>query len=166
MNIRYENIVKYLLHYFFNENINLNPYNLIKLVYLTDWRYTLDNCESIGNPEWRVTIMNRFYNDDISLWVNFINGKYFNNPKVVYEHLDTQQKNDLRYSIISNKLYLVYDLLFTHDSLVTNGILIKSKYENNCTCNIQNNNYTSINKQTLFYLKLRLHHLQYELDNL
>lgn len=91
-----------------------------------------------------ITIYPFKYCDDISIWTHFITGKYFNNPKVVYKHLDTQQKNDLRYSIISNKLYLVYDISFTHDNLLTNGILIKSKCENNCTCNTQNNNYSYI----------------------
>jgi hypothetical protein len=101
------------------------------------------------------------YTNNTSIWEHFFKNKYYNNPKIVYEQLDNQQKNDLRYSIISNKLYLVDNILFTYDNLITNSIILKPKYNysndcnncnncNDCNCqytygtNIQNNNYSYV----------------------
>ena len=66
-----------------------------------------------------------------SKWYKFITGIYFNSDKIIYSQLNTQQQNDLRYSIISTDLYFIDDLNFIYNDLNTFGIILKPKYNNN-----------------------------------
>ena len=81
------------------------------------------------------------YKNDISNWDKFFFGKYDVITKVVYNELTSLQKNDLRYSIISDKLYFIDDILFTYNNLLTRGILIKPRTNcsDDCECIAQNN---------------------------
>lgn len=78
-----------------------------------------------------------------SYWNIFIIGLYNNQIKIIYQELTTQEKNDLRYSIISGDLYFINDINFIYNGINTTGMLIKPK-TNTCECNT-NNEYTYIN---------------------
>lgn len=72
----------------------------------------------------------------------FISGLYNNQPKIIYQELTQEQKNNLRYSIVSGDLYFIDEIQFIYNSLNTSGNLIKPKTKtNSCECtNINNNN--------------------------
>ena len=72
----------------------------------------------------------------------FITGLYNNQPKIIYQELTQEQKNNLRYSIVSDDLYFIDEIQFIYNSLNTSGNLIKPKTKtNSCECtNINNNN--------------------------
>jgi hypothetical protein len=85
------------------------------------------------------------YLNIVSSWNNFFNNIYYNYNKIVYDQLDFQQKNDLRYSIVSGKLYFIDNLLFLYKNVNTQGIILKNKSNNNCNCSCNsNNNYCYI----------------------
>ena len=48
--------------------------------------------------------------------------------------MNNQQKNDLRYSIISGELYFIDNISFMYNNLNTKGILLKPKLYD-CECN-------------------------------
>jgi|688.fasta_scaffold633017_2 hypothetical protein len=79
------------------------------------------------------------YIDTLSLWYSFYNNIYYYSQKYIYNELDNQQKNELRYSIIENKLYFIDNISFTYDNLMTNGILFKSNNTNNNDCKCMEN---------------------------
>ncbi len=85
------------------------------------------------------------YNNNISLWESFFDNKYYSEPMIVYEQLSNQQKNDLRYSIISNELYYVDNIVFTYNNLNTTGIILKpTSTGNSCNCHSFNDIYTYV----------------------
>ena len=80
------------------------------------------------------------YNNITSSWNNFYNNIYYMMSKYVYNELDTIQKNDLRYAIISNKLYFIDNIIFTYNNLFTKGVILKPIYDKcHCEYTIQSN---------------------------
>ena len=81
-----------------------------------------------------------------SIWGDFYCGKYNDRIKIIYNQLTPEEKNILKFSIISGDLYFIDDINFTFDELNTTGILLKPKNNNCiCKCNDQNTNqYTYI----------------------
>lgn len=80
-----------------------------------------------------------------SIWERFIDGTYYNSNKIIYSQLDVNQKNNLRYSIISGDLYFIDNIHFIYNDLNTSGMIIKPMTNNDCNCTIQtNSNYCYI----------------------
>lgn len=73
-------------------------------------------------------------------WNNFVNGAYYNSDKVIYSQLNTQQQNNLNYSIISGDLYFINNIVFTYNNLNTTGIILKQTTNLNLDYNILTNN--------------------------
>lgn len=68
-----------------------------------------------------------------SYWNDFVNGTYNNEAKIIYQELTQDEKNNLRYSIVSDSLYFIDDIQFIYNGENMTGILIKPKI-NNCEC--------------------------------
>lgn len=73
-----------------------------------------------------------------SNWNDFIKQLLNTQTKIIYMELEPQEKNDLRYSIVSCNLYFIGEKNFIYNQLNTIGMLLKPK-NNNCKCNNQLN---------------------------
>ena len=105
----------------YNQNINTVLYATIKL---NDFRY--------------VNIYSN-YND-------FTTGVYNSQPKIIYQALTQQQKNELTHSIISGNFYFIEEINFVLEGINSTGILLKPKIVN-CECNNNQSNSTQYNNQ-------------------
>lgn len=72
-----------------------------------------------------------------SNWSDFYFGTKNNFSTVIYNELSLEQKNNLRYSIISNKLYYLDNIEFIYNNLNTRGLLLKPKFFNESDCNCE-----------------------------
>ena len=82
------------------------------------------------------------YNNITSNWIRFYNGG-LSGEKYVYEQLTIEQKNELLYCIISNKLYFISNITFLLDNLTTHGIILKPIYNITCNCDNTISSYSS-----------------------
>lgn len=76
----------------------------------------------------------KYYNFN-STWNNFITGLYNNQIKIIYQELTLQEKNDLRYAIISGDIYYISKIDFIYNGTNTSGIIIKPKMNYNVSYN-------------------------------
>lgn len=72
-------------------------------------------------------------------WYNFYNGIYNEQPKIVYQALTQQQKNELINSIVSDKLYFIDEIIFSYKNVPAIGILLKLQ-DMMCDCITKTNN--------------------------
>lgn len=68
-----------------------------------------------------------------SYWNDFAIGTYNYETKIIYQELSQEEKDNLRYSIVSGDLYFIDIIQFIYIGLSTSGILIKPK-SNGCEC--------------------------------
>ena len=71
------------------------------------------------------------YTNSNSYWNNFANGIYNYETKIIYQELTQEEKDNLRYSIVSGDLYFIEKNQFIYNDVSTSGILIKQK-TNDC----------------------------------
>lgn len=74
-----------------------------------------------------------------SYWNDFAIGTYNNSTKIIYQELSQEEKDNLRYSIISGDLYFIDNIQFIYNGENMSGILIKPKTKTN-TCECGSNN--------------------------
>lgn len=90
-----------------------------------------------------IVINNKYkYNNFNSIYNNFYYGNYNLTPKIIYNQLSIEQKNQLRYSIISGDLFFIDDIHFLLNGTDMTGIILKPKTKIyvNCECNNYDNN--------------------------
>lgn len=68
-----------------------------------------------------------------SYWNDFAVGIYNDETKIIYQELTQDEKDNLRYSIVSGNLYFIDNIQFIYNRENMTGILIKPKI-NNCEC--------------------------------
>lgn len=100
--------------------------------------------------EVRIKIIPYKYTNTNSQWSKFITNQYYEEEKIIYSQLNNMEKNDLRYSIISRKLYFLDNINFIYLNKNTTGIIFKPIYTHcDCEYNEQNNQYCYIS--TLYW---------------
>lgn len=79
-------------------------------------------------------IYESYFTIETSFWKNFYNNSLLKQT-VVYDNLSLIEKNNLRFSIVNDSLYLSDNIVFTYNTKITEGILIKIKQNHNCVSN-------------------------------
>ena len=151
-------ITNYISNYTNNVNIIIEKnYNKLKLQiltvvsnYLKIYKFAKANIFNINveiyNSFFDVVlyiyfnIYESYFTIETSFWKNFYNNSLVKQT-VVYDNLSLIEKNDLRFSIVNNSIYLSDNIVFTYNTKNAEGILIKIKQDYDCI----NNNMIYIN---------------------
>lgn len=86
----------------------------------------------------------KYYNLN-STYDDFYNGNYNMIQKIIYNQLSDEQKNLLRYSIISGDLFFIDNINFLLNGANMTGTILKPKINTNYECDNYNNNNCDIN---------------------
>jgi len=148
-------ITNYISNYTNNVNIIIEKnYNKLKLEiltivsnYLKIYKFTKANIFNINveiyNSFFEVVlyiyfnIYEYYFTIETSFWKNFYNNSLIKQT-VVYDNLSLTEKNDLRFAIINDSLYLSDNIIFTYNTKITEGVLIKIKQNHDCVSDNKN----------------------------